>query len=334
MKELSPRERLRRVFAFEKPDRLPVVEWAGWWTKTAERWHQEGLPAELSAPEDIRAYFGQDAWRQIWIASGGPDLPAPAYHGAPRVPDLDAYERYFTAMYLDPRPRLEALRRWARAHREGEAVVWLTIDGFFWYPRGLMGIEPHLTSFYDCPDYYHRICRDLLAYHKRVFDAVFEILTPDFMTYAEDMSYNHGPMFGKPIFDEFLKPYYLESVAYAKQSGMRILIDTDGDVTVPIEWYTQVGIEGFLPLERMAGVDVAAIRRQHPKLLMLGAFDKTVMHLGEERMRQEFERLLPVMRKGGYVPSCDHQTPPGVSLEDYRLYMRLLNEYARRAIAD
>ena len=28
------------------------------------------------------------------------------------------------------------------------------------------------------------------------------------MTFAEDMSYNHGPMLSKALFDEFLAPYY------------------------------------------------------------------------------------------------------------------------------
>ena len=49
-------------------------------------------------------------------------------------------------------------------------------------------------------------------------------------------------------------------------------------------------------------------------------------------MRQEFERLLPVMRSGCFVPSVDHQTPPGGSIEDYRLYLKLLREYAARAV--
>jgi len=73
------------------------------------------------------------------------------------------------------------------------------------------------------------------------------------------------------------------------------------------------------------------LRRDHRDLLMIGAFDKTVMHLGEARIRQEFERLLPVMRSGGYIPSVDHQTPPEVSLEDYLLYLRLLREYTEAA---
>ena len=90
-------------------------------------------------------------------------------------------------------------------------------------------------------------------------------------------------------------------------------------------------MQGLLPLERMAGVDIVQLRRDHPKLRMLGAYDKTAMHLGEARMRQEFERIFPVMCQGGYIPSVDHQTPPEVSLDDYRLWMRLLREYCERA---
>jgi hypothetical protein len=44
-------------------------------------------------------------------------------------------------------------------------------------------------------------------------------------------------------------------------------------------------------------------------------------------MREEFERLRPLMRTGGFLASVDHQTPPEVSLEDYRLFLRLLEEY-------
>jgi len=45
-------------------------------------------------------------------------------------------------------------------------------------------------------------------------------------------------------------------------------------------------------------------------------------------MRAEFERLLRVMRSGRFIPSVDYQTPPGVSLHEYHLYLRLLDEYS------
>jgi hypothetical protein len=60
---------------------------------------------------------------------------------------------------------------------------------------------------------------------------------------------------------------------------------------------------------------------------MIGHFDKRVMNRGEAAMRAEFERLMPLMKSGGFIPSVDHQTPPGVSLEQYRSYLRLLAEY-------
>jgi len=37
------------------------------------------------------------------------------------------------------------------------------------------------------------------------------------------------------------------------------------------------------------------------------------------------------MREGGFIPSVDHQTPPGVSLAEYRIYLALLREYGARA---
>lgn len=44
-------------------------------------------------------------------------------------------------------------------------------------------------------------------------------------------------------------------------------------------------------------------------------------------VRTKFERLVPLMKTGGFIPGVDHQTPPDVSLEQYRIYLRLLNEY-------
>jgi hypothetical protein len=152
------------------------------------------------------------------------------------------------------------------------------------------------------------------------------------MNFWEDLSYNHGPMLSKAQFDEFLGPYYRAVVPDLKTRGIVPLVDSDGQVEPLIPWFEEVGIEGMGPLERMAGVDVNRIRARYPTWRMIGGFDKTVMHLGEAAMRAEFERLLPVMRSGGYLQTVDHQTPPEVSLEAYRLYRRLQEEYAFRAV--
>ena len=63
----------------------------------------------------------------------------------------------------------------------------------------------------------------------------------------------------------------------------------------------------------------------------IGHFDKMTMNKGEAVMRAEFERLLPIAAKGGFLVSCDHQTPPGVSLQNYLTYLDLFREYAVKA---
>ena len=108
-------------------------------------------------------------------------------------------------------------------------------------------------------------------------------------------------------------------------------VDTDGDVTKLAPWLLREGIRGVLPLERQAGVDGMELRRKYPQLCMVGHFDKMVMDRGERAIRDEFERLLPLMRSGGFIPSVDHQTPPHVTMEQYQSYRQLLKEYAKAA---
>ncbi|MFW6154272.1 MAG: uroporphyrinogen decarboxylase family protein [Planctomycetota bacterium] len=327
-------ERLRRALRGAPIDRLPRIEWAPWWNQTLDRWRGEGLPAELDTHEAIQAHFGLDVIHQLWVRPRAATCPKAPSHGAPIIASAGVYDRLVREGHLYPRPAFdaEALTDWAETVAAGEVVFWLTLEGYFWYPRTLLGIEPHLYAFYDDPALMRRMNADLLAHSLEVLDAVCEMATPTFMTIAEDMSYNHGPMLSKELFDSFLAPYYRKLVPALRERGIPVLVDSDGDVTELIPWLTGVGVEGLLPLERMAGVDVGAIRRDHREFIMVGAYDKTVMHRGADAMRAEFERLLPTMRTGRFIPSVDHQTPPGVSLTQYHTYLELLDAYCRKAV--
>jgi uroporphyrinogen-III decarboxylase len=195
----------------------------------------------------------------------------------------------------------------------------------------LLGIERHLYAFYDQPELMHRINSDLADWILLVIDQVCSICAPDFMTFGEDMSYNNGPMLSKDMFDEFMLPYYNRIIPSLRKHGVMPIIDSDGDISVPAHWFAEAGLDGILPLERQAGVDIAALREAHPRMRFIGHFDKMTMDKGEAAMRAEFERLLPTAAKGGFLISCDHQTPPGVSYENYKIYISLFSEYAQKA---
>jgi len=331
---MTARERFTKTMAFEKTDRLPLIEWAAWWNETIDRWRNEGLPEHLKTEADIMEYFGLDIHKSFWIPTLGATFPWPKTHGAGSFTDLtpEGYKEF--KQHILPKEAVQwfadDIKKWAVKQQQSDTIIWLMLDGYFWFPRKIMGIEPHLYAFYDQPEVMHMINEDLYNFHVRVLDEFLELCTPDFIAFAEDMSYNNGPMISRPVFDEFITPYYKRLMAKINSHNIPVIVDSDGDITELVPWFKNFGASGFLPLERQAGVDIKLLREQHPDLRIVGGFDKTVMHLGEAAMRQEFERLLPVMKQGGYIPSVDHQTPPGVSLEDYKLYVSLLKEYCAK----
>jgi hypothetical protein len=326
---MNTRERFHAVMNFQPFDRLPVLEWAGWWDKTLDRWHAEGLPP--GDRYDICRLLGLDIYYHDWFPIHKPGCPKPAGHGLGIITNEADYDRVRPFLFPDPAIDVERWTQWAADQARGDAVIWFTMDGFFWFPRILFGIEPHLYAFYDQPELMQRINTDLADWMIKQIDAVCRVYKPDFMTFAEDMSYNHGPMLSEELFDTFLLPYYQKVIPHLQRHGVIPIVDSDGDITVPAHWFERAGLAGVLPLERQAGVDIAKLRADHPRMRFIGHYDKMVMNKGEAAMRREFERLLPTAARGGFLPSCDHQTPPGVSFKDYQLYLALFHEYGQEA---
>jgi len=322
-------ERFRAVMSFQPVDRLPMWEWAMWWDQTLDRWHGEGLPAGLTGVFEISQYLGLDPYLQFWFSTTEATIEAVQHHVEGIVANMDDYLAVRPRLFPGHDQAIDAMRPWAEKQARGEVVVWVTFEGFFWFTRTLMGFDRLMYAYGDQPELLHRINRDLVDFHVRTLRKVARACVPTFMTFAEDVSYNHGPMISRGVFDEFLAPYYREFLPMVEELGIVPIVDTDGDVTLMVPWLQDVGIAGVLPLERQAGVDGMTLRRQFPTLRMIGHFDKMVMNRGEAAMRAEFERLVPLMHTGGFIPSVDHQTPPGVSLEQYRIYLKLLAEYVR-----
>lgn len=331
---MNTRERFHAIADFKSFDRLPILEWASWWNKTIDRWHGEGLPTTVQEKYEICRYFDLDIYFQQWYRAIHYDAPKPESHGAGIIKNMEDYEKMHNYLFQIERNwpiDNVALSEYAELQKKGEAVIWFSLDGFFWLPRTLLGIEEHLYAFYDQPELMHQINRENAEWMIKMIDKICETCVPDFMTFAEDMSYNNGPMLSKELFDEFMRPYYNIVIPHLKKRGIRVFIDSDGDISQPAYWFQEAGIEGILPLEAQAGVDIVQLRKDHPAMLFMGAFDKMTMSEGEAAMRAEFERLLPIAQQGGFFISCDHQTPPGVSLDNYRIYLELFKEFANSA---
>lgn len=319
--------------SFKPVDRLPRIEWATWWNETIARWKTEGLPETLEGTFEIHQWFGLDPYKQFWVPVHCDGFPPSRGHGLGWVDAEEDYEALRPLLFPADDRFVDGMRSWADRQARGEAVVWITLEGYFWFPRTMFGIERHCYAFYDQARLMHRMNQDLVDFQIAFLRRMASAIRPTFATFAEDMSYNHGPMLSKELFDEFLAPYYRQVVPVLRELDILPIIDSDGDVAELVDWLAEVGVHGFLPLEHQAGVDVGMLRERDPRVRVIGNFDKMTMTRGADAMRAEFDRLLPVMRQGGFIPSVDHQTPPGVSLDQYRVYLELLKEYSARGAA-
>ncbi|MGO9964326.1 MAG: uroporphyrinogen decarboxylase family protein [Acidimicrobiales bacterium] len=220
-------------------------------------------------------------------------------------------------------------------HARGDYSVRMHIEGFFWTPRELMGTAGVSLAFYDMPAIIHRINQFALDIFMRHLSTILEVLPADVLYLQEDISGVNGPLISPRMFDEFVAPYYSQLVPMLRSKGVRhVLVDTDGDFRRLIPNFTKVGVDGFLPVDVNAGVDIVSVREQYPDLQFVGGFNKLRMADGPEAIDQEFQRLLPVIRQGGYLPGADHQVAPNTPLEYYKYYIGRLKEVMAQAGVD
>ncbi|MCP4750482.1 MAG: hypothetical protein GY866_06290 [Proteobacteria bacterium] len=220
-------------------------------------------------------------------------------------------------------------------HAAGRYPIRLNFRGFFWAPRELMGIEKHLYAFYDAPEIMHDMNEFILKVYLENLARVLDVLPADVVYINEDLSGVNGPMISPKLFDEFIGAYYKRLIPVLKEKNVaHVFVDTDGDFAKLIPSFLETGVEGFLPLDVNGGVDIVAVRRQHPDLKLIGGFDKLAILKGRETIDREFERVLPVIRQGGYIPGIDHMAEPSTPFENYRYYLKKLKEIMQESGTD
>ena len=225
--------------------------------------------------------------------------------------------------------------KYGRYSGDADSSVRLAIPGFFWSPRDLLGIEEHMMSFYDKPELIHEINDFILDVYLDRLSAVLDMVSVDLLYIMEDLSGKNGPMLAPAHFDEFVGAYYRKLVPFVKSHGVKhVFVDTDGDFWSLIPNLLDSGIEGFLPMDVNAGMDIVKLREKFPQTKLIGGFNKLVLAHGKEAIDREIERILPVIRQGGYIPGNDHQVPPAVPMKNYIYYVEKLKSVMRQAGAD
>jgi uroporphyrinogen decarboxylase len=343
---------------FRRPAEVCQFEW-GYWPETLARWQAEGMTAanpwealgityyhrvpvetRLFPPFATEVIEDRENSRIVRDAMGvtkeeakdSTAFPRFIRHPVENMADFLALKERLNPDTPGRFPPDWPEQARALARRDSILVMGGIEISFFGWHRDLMGVTNLLMAYYDQPELVHAISRHHLAFLKTMYARILRDVKFDFIFVWEDMSYKNGPLISPAMVREFMLPYYRELVGFFRSFGdYRFLLDSDGDVSALIPLFIEAGIDGMLPFEVAAGMDIRRVAAAYPDLFIAGGLDKRELAKGRAAIDRELEAKLPAMfKRGGYLPTMDHHVPPEVSYADFQYYLERVRElYAR-----
>ena len=201
------------------------------------------------------------------------------------------------------------------------------------YPHGFFGTPAHLIGYENLflwyclePELIHDIINTFTNIWLAVFEEVLSQIEIDHWHIWEDISFGKGSMISIDMVKEFMCPYIKKTADFLNEKGVNIvLLDTDGDCNDLIPVFMEAGVTGMYPFETHCGMDIVKVRKQYPKLQMLGGIPKSEITKGERRIDEILIPVDQVLKTGGYIPFGDHFIPPDVDFENFCYYRTMLN---------
>lgn len=212
--------------------------------------------------------------------------------------------------------------------KQRDYITTLSVSGPFWQLREWCGFEPLCMLFIEDPEFVHEMIQFWTDYVSQVMSRALEANVIDTIHISEDMAYKEKSMISPDMTREFLQPVWTRWVNEATQAGVPIVgMDSDGKVDELIPIWIESGIQVCDPVEVAAGNDINAYSKEFgTSIAYRQGVDKRCIAKGGKVIEDELRRLEPLVRKGGYIPGCDHGVPFDISWPDFTHYARILAE--------
>ena len=348
---LTTHERLRRILAHQEADRVPITDSP--WGTTLERWHREGLPADV----DWTDYFGLDQFAGFGL-DNSPRYPTrtiaetaeyrihtnawgatlkdwKAHGGVPEFLDFtitgpDAWQaaKARLAPTLD-RVDLAHLRRefpqWRAAGRWITAGLWF---GFDVTHSWMVGTETVLMALAEDPAWIVDMWETQLSTQLALLDAVWaQGYHFDAISWPDDLGYKGHQFFSRAMYRDLLKPVHRRACAWAQAHAVVVSLHSCGDVRPLIPDFIEIGIQILNPIEVKAGMDPVELKRQYGRDLTFHGGLNAALFWEPAQLEAQMRAVIPAMKQGGgYISSSDHSVPDSVSFEQFRQFVALAKE--------
>jgi uroporphyrinogen decarboxylase len=243
------------------------------------------------------------------------------------VENRDDWERMKTRYALDAGGRFpKDFEERARQLADRDYVCTAAFNGPFWQMREWCGFEGLCMMMVEEPELVREMAGFWSEFVAGCLERIFARAVPDQIHMSEDMAFKAHAMISPAMTRELCQPSYVRWAKLARAAGCPIVgMDSDGYIGELIPIWIESGINVCDPIEVAAHCDILEFRRRFGRRMAYrGGVDKRAMAEGGAAIRAELKRVEPVVRDGGYIPSCDHGVPPDVSWPNFVDYSRLL----------
>lgn len=326
-----------------------------------ERWQREGMPEE----DVLSEYFGFDKMECLPLKLQHYELLTPPFEkivveenrayriirdsdGAKKrvfkenrtksmdqvieymVKDRQSWNEY--KKRLNPDSPLRFSSRWEEEKKKYKNVSYpLGIDAgsFFGWIRDWVGLEKLSYLTVDDPSLIEEMDEYIEYFMLSILKRVLKDVKIDFAQFWEDMAYKSGALVSPSFVKKYMVPHYKKITEFLSSNGINvIMLDSDGNIWELIPIWLECGINGILPNEVAAGMDVVRMRKKFGKnLIVSGGIDKRVLTKSKKKIEEEVKRKVNALLKdGGYFPGIDHAVPPDVPFENYLHYLKKIKE--------
>ncbi|MBN2578631.1 MAG: hypothetical protein JXB10_06530 [Pirellulales bacterium] len=348
---MKPRERFVTALQCGIPDRVPVYDFVG-----SRRLQQQflGYVTDLYEPETqakmatILGFDGflvfaggfcgieeenhpdgshyQDEWGVTYLKHGWPIMPQTA---------VPIKSRADWSNYRMPDPQAPHRGRMVRTAVQAnpqELAVLVAVLGpltmLYWY---LMDPETFSTTLYEDPDLIHEMCRAYVDWAVGAAEFAVQCGPIDAFYLADDWGGSSGLLMSpKHLRQFFLKPYG-EIVAAMRRLGVPVIMHNDGRIDEVLDDLVATGINGYHPVEKAAGMELAAVKRRYgDRICPIGNINnKTTMVSGtpDDVRREALECLRIAAPGGGYILATDHSLHDDIPGENILAYVDVARRY-------
>jgi len=362
---MNNRQRFLETMKFGNPDRLPIMEWVGFWDEVIDRWRNEGLSKyelelHLGVDKFIRLPFGVSSatnpFRPIFtdelireegdyeirrnnegaicrcLKEGPKNMPQWLKYPVSRREDFAEICKRLNPDTVERYPvDFDELSQ-TIAGSQDPVGIWA--GSLFGWIRNWMGLEGFSYALYDDEAFIEEMMEYITNFIEQVLEKLLSrISTLDFAIFWEDMAYKGGSMLSPKHFKRLMVPRYKRLTTILRKYGIEIiLVDCDGDCKELIPLWLESGLTGISPLEVASGMDSIELRKQYGKdLMLIGGIDKRALSKDCKAIKEEvIPKVTYMAEAGGWIPSLDHLVPPDIPLDNYRYYLHLLRKYGKR----